>query len=171
MSEPAMQDFAAMAAPCEHHEALQPFEGEFKATVKMWMGPGDPHVSTGSMRNSFDLGNRYLRQDYQGDAVDGPFPSFEGKGFWGYNKTTEQYEGFWIDTASTAMQMETGQADAAGKEWVMTSNVQCAQTKQPMKKRTVIKLLDHDHHSMECYFTGEDGNEFKAMEIQYERKT
>ncbi len=169
MSETATQDFAAMAAPCEHHERLQPFEGEFLATVKMWMGPGDPHVMTGTMKNTFHLGNRYLHQDYVGDAQDGPFPRFEGKGYWGFNKTLRQYEGFWIDSASTSMQIETGQVDASGNEWTMTSKFTCPQTKQVMDKRTVIRLIDNDHHSMESYFAGADGNEFKAMEIQYTR--
>ena len=43
-----------------------------------------------------------------------PFPDFEGRGFWGYNKNPRQYEGFWIDTASTIMQTEFGEVDESG---------------------------------------------------------
>ena len=35
----------------EAHERLKPFEGTFAAEVRMWVGPGDPHVSTGVMVN------------------------------------------------------------------------------------------------------------------------
>jgi hypothetical protein len=125
--------------------------------------------SSGTMINSWELGERFLKQDYEGDAVEGPFPSFRGSGFWGFNKATKEFEGFWIDTASTVMQVESGQVDAAGREWNMTGEMTCVQTGDTFKKRTVIKLIDDDHHSLEAYFTGPDGNEMKAMEIQYER--
>lgn len=151
------------------HKRLKPFEGKFRSQVKMWMGPGDPTVSTGTMINSFELSGLYLQQDYVGDHSDGPFPGFEGRGFWGYNTGTGKYEGFWIDNCSTAMQLESGSVDAAGKVWQMTGEMLCAQTKQVFQKRSVITLKDNDHHKMEMYFTGPDGQESKCMEIDYER--
>ena len=74
-------DFAALAAPTEEHTKLQAFVGTFAAEVKIWMGPGEPVVTTGVMTNSMDLGGRFLRQTYQGDAAEGPFPSFAGRGY------------------------------------------------------------------------------------------
>ncbi len=153
----------------EPQRRFGPFVGTFKAEVKLWMGPGEPLVSTGVMVNTLDLGGRFLRQEYTGDQVDGPFPSFEGRGFWGYNPTIEKYEGFWIDNASSGMQTETGDVDGAGKEWTMVGETINPANKQPMKKRSMIVVADNDHHSMETYFTGPDGNEFKAMAIVYER--
>jgi hypothetical protein len=38
-----------------------------------------------------------------------------------------------------------------------------------MKKRSVITLVDKDHHQVEMYYTTADGNEIKAMEINYIR--
>lgn len=158
-----------MSAPVAAHERFEPFVGKFRAEVKLWMGPGDPMISTGMMTNTLDLGGRFLYQFYKGDPSEGPFPNFEGRGYWGYNTTSEKYEGFWIDSASTMMQQEFGDVDAAGKVWTMRGDMTCPQTKTAMKKRSVITLKDDDHHAMEMYFTGPDGNEAKAMEIQYER--
>ena len=31
------------------------------------------------------------------------------------------------------------------------------------------RLIDEDHNQIEMFFTGADGNEMKAMEINYER--
>lgn len=170
MSEQQTQDGCAqMGAVCEAHKKLEPFVGTFKAEVKMWMGPGDPMVTTGTMVNSMDLGGRYLRQEYQGDESEGPFPNFAGRGFWGYNTVANKYEGFWIDSASTFMQTEAGDVDAAGRVWTMVGEFLNPQTKQPMKKRSVISVQDRDHHSLEMYFAGPDGNEVKSMEIQYQR--
>ena len=96
-------DFTTMSAPTEAHGRLKPYAGTFNAVVKMWMGPGDPTESSGVMINEFDLGGRYLQQTYTGDQQEGAFPNFEGRGYWGFNKTEEKYEGFngfsdiWID--------------------------------------------------------------------------
>ena len=158
-----------MPVPGADHELLKPFEGTFKSQVKLWMGPGDPMESTGTMTSSWKLGGLYLHQDYVGDKTDGPYPSFQGQGYWGYNTTSKQYEGFWIDNAATTMQMEYGSVDSAGKVWTMISEVTCPQTGQTMKKRSVISLVDDDNNKLEAYFTGEDGSEMKAMEISYSR--
>ncbi len=171
MSDHQVQDDSCMqmGALVEAHRKFEPFVGTFKAEVKMWMGPGDPMISTGNMTNTLDLGGRYLQQCYQGDPCEGPFGEFAGRGYWGYNTTSEKYEGFWIDTASTMMQYETGEVDSSGKIWTMRGELACPQSKDVMKKRSVITWKDADHHSMEMFFTGSDGNEGKAMEIQYER--
>ncbi len=150
------------------HQRLKPFEGTFKSIVRIWMGPGDPNVSTGTMTNTLELGGRFLRQEYQGDASEGPFPDFEGRGFWGYNNVTRKYEGFWIDNASTIMQTEQGDVDDTGKVWTMVGEMPNPQTGGMMKRRSIITLQDDDHHTMEMYFEVE-GQENKAMEIEYTR--
>lgn len=167
---PSAEEFAQMSAPVDGHRKLEPFVGTFHAEVKMWMGPGEPQSSTGTMQNTMDLGGRFLNQVYRGDQTEGPFPNFEGRGYWGFNKTSSKFEGFWIDTACTVMQNETGDVDASGKVWTMTGEMTCPSTGQPMTKKSVITLEDDDHHTMEMYFPGPDGGEFKTMEIKYSRK-
>jgi len=162
-------DMAQMSALTEEHQRFEPFAGTFRAEVKMWMGPGEPHVSTGVMTNTLDLGGRFLAQSYKGDQTDGSFPNFEGRGYWGFNTVTNKYEGIWMDTASTFMQPETGNVDPTGKIWTMRSRLTDPRSGGPLHKRSVITLIDNDHHSMELYFQGPDGNEFKSMEIRYER--
>jgi len=169
MSDDPMANMQELAAPAAEHERLSSFAGTFKAEVKIWMGPGDPMISTGSMTNSWTLGDRFLHQEYSGDPFPDPtpLPNFEGRGYWGFNKHTQQFEGFWIDTASTVMQHEAGTVDESGRVWTMTGEMVgpdgCAST-----KRSVITLMDDDRHSVEMFFTRE-GQEFKGMEIQYKR--
>ena len=163
-------DCVAFAAVGPAHGRLAPFVGRFKATVKLWMGPGDPMVSTGVMANEWELGGRFLRQVYAGDPSPGPFPIFEGRGYWGYNTVTNRYEGFWIDNASTFMQNEVGHLDDTGKVWTMIGEM--ADPQQPdktMRKKSTITLKDPDRHFVEMFFTAPGGKETKAMEILYER--
>lgn len=162
-------DFAALAAPGAEHQLLAPFVGTFTAEVRLWMGPGEPVVSTGVMTNEWDLGNRFLRQTYVGDPSEGPFPAFAGRGFWGYNKTDGRFEGFWIDNASTMMQVEHGEVGGAGRVWTMRGEMTDPGSGRPLRKRSVITLIDDDHHTLEMYFESE-GAESKGMEIRYVRK-
>jgi len=160
-----MAAFAEMAAPAPEHRNLDVFVGEWDAEVKMWMGPGEPHVSHGVMVNAWVLGNRWVEQKYEGTGYD-----FKGQGLFGFNKTTGKYEGLWIDTCSTFMQTDTGDYDATSKTFTMTSRMLCPQSKEEMAKRSVIKVHSPDKHSMEMYFQAEGQPETKCMEITYTRR-
>jgi hypothetical protein len=153
----------------DKHALFEPFVGSFRATVKLWMGDADePMATTGTMVNRLDLGGRYLHQHYTGDQVDGPYPHFEGRGYWGYNTLAQRFEGFWIDNASTIMMTEAGRVDDDGKVWTMTSELPHPDGGTVMRT-TLIKLEDNDHHTMESFMRGPDGVEKKTMEIEYVR--
>lgn len=156
--------------PGPEHAKLEPFVGTFKAEVKLWMGPGDPMVSYGVMTNSWQVNGLFLQQDYQGEEIEGPYPSFVGKGYWGYNSTAGHFEGFWIDIAADQFQLESGSVDSEGKVWTMTSTVVQPGTGATMTKKTLITLVDVDHHRMETFYVSKDGPEMKSMEINYKRK-
>ena len=157
--------------PGPAHELLKPFEGTFKAVVELWFGPDNSHVTTGLMTSTFQLGGLWLFQDYKGDAQDGPFPDFAGKGYWGWNFAAKKYEGFWIDSTSPGMQTESGNVDESGKLWTMT----CEQTHThpetgaQLSKRSEIRVKDENHNSLTAFFTDADGNDFKNMHIEYTR--
>ena len=118
----------------------------------MWWGPGEPSISTGKMTNTFQVNGLYLHQEYKGDQTEGPFPNFEGRGYWGFNTTSGKYEGFWIDTASTQMANETGSVDETGKVWEMTSEFQMPGGPL-MQKRAVFTVIDDNAHLMESFVT------------------
>lgn len=161
---------AGFGKPAEAHKRFEPFVGSFRASVQMWMGPGEPMVSTGVMTNTLELGGRYLRHSYRGDPSPGPFPAFEGHGYWGYNTVDERYEGFWIDNACTLMQWEHGQVDRSGRVWTMLSTITNPQTGEPMEKKSVIRLEGENRHTMEMFAATADGQWQKSMHIEYTRQ-
>ena len=155
--------------PGPEHELLRPFRGVFLATVRIWTGPAEPLVQSGIMRSEFVLSGLYLFQDYTGFPAPEPWPSFLGKGFWGFNSTTREYESFWIDNASTTMQLERGSVDDSGRIWTMKSEFVHPHTRARYQKRTVVRLLDENRNDMTSWLAGVDGREFKSMEISFER--
>ncbi len=163
------RDFAEMAAPGEEHARLEAFVGTFDAEVRVWMGGDEPSVSTGTMTNELDLGGRFLKQTYEGDPAEASAAPFAGRGYWGYNETDKRWEGFWIDNASTMMQIEHGQLDETGKVWEMRGEMTHPGSGEPIAKRSVITLDDEDHHAVEMFFETPQG-EAKGMEILYSRR-
>ncbi|MHC4976089.1 MAG: DUF1579 family protein [Planctomycetota bacterium] len=170
-----MSDASAASAshsptlPTDNHALLKPFAGTFRATVTLHFGPDNSQTMTGTMVNEFDLDGRFLKQTYTGDPIEGFDSAFAGRGYWGYNTISNQYEGFWIDTASTAMATEAGDVDNSGKIWTMTGNQPDPCGNGELPKRTVITLLDDDNHTMVTYLTMPDGHEMRTMEISYTR--
>lgn len=162
------EDPCMPAPPGAEHKLIAEFVGTWKSTVQMWMGPGEPMVSAGTMKNTMLLDGRYLEQVYTGDPNPGPFPNFAGRGFWGYNNVTGQYEGYWIDNASNQMAMEYGQYDPKSKSWNMTGEMVMPGV-GPMKKRSLITKVSDREHTLEMFFTGPDGQESKGMYIRYVR--
>lgn len=155
--------------PGVEHQRLQPFVGSFRTEVKLYMGPGEPDVQHGLMQNEFQCDGLYLHQHYTGDAAADTTQRFLGRGYWGYNQTQQQYEGFWIDNASTMMQLETGHCDSEGKEWIMQAEFLHPHLGQRVSKRSVIRLIDQDHHTMDSYMTIPGRPEMLTMQIAYVR--
>ena len=163
----------AMAAPSAEHELLKRFEGTWRARVSMWMGPGpetgaEPMVSHGTMTNTLIFGGRFVEHEYADDSG-----MFQGKGFFGYNRLEERWEGIWSDTMATFMMTERGSYDEASKTWTMTDELKDPGSGHMMRKRSVVTLHGDGTHTMETWFTplaGENaGVESKCMEIAYTR--
>ncbi len=164
-SRRAMTD--SLMQPGPHHRHLDAFVGTWRATVSVWQSPGaDPLVSEGTMVNAWVLGGRFLEQRYQGEAFGG---AFQGHGYWGFNNGARQYEGFWIDTASTVMQKEAGSYDPTTKTFTMEGSFPNPTTGAPMTRRTVISVVSEDEHRMEVAFPGPDDTLYKTMEVVYRR--
>lgn len=173
-TQPADQtcDWEAMSRLAPEHDLLKPFMGTFKATVKMFMGPGEPMVATGTMVNQPELDGRFLRHHYTGDpmpAPDGSSFAFHGRGYWGYNTVDKRFEGLWIDNACTFMLVDQGQTPDNGTTFHMEGRMTNPSSGKPMTRRSVITLVDENTHVMEMFHHPEGGDEHKSMEIRYER--
>lgn len=159
-----LKDACAAAATLEpEHEGIARLEGTWRAEVKVWMSPqDDPMVSQGTMKNTMDLGGRFLRQEYTDDAG-----MFEGRGFWGYNAIDKRFEGFWIDSMATLFQLEQGEHDASTDTYNMKGTMTDPRSGKPLTKRSVIKILSPTQHRIEIFFQLEGEAENKSMEILY----
>lgn len=167
MSQQDQDAWKQQTMPGPEHQALAPFVGKFKGKVRMHMQPGAPPAeSEGIMTTAWTLDGRFLEQSYDGQAFGGVF---KGRGFFGFNRGSRKYQGVWIDTASTCMQTESGTYDPTTKTFTMSGTFDNPADGSPMHKKSVFKVLSNDEHTLEMFFPGPDGKDFKIMDIHYTR--
>lgn len=167
--EQAMMDaWMKAATPNEAHKMLQAFIGTWDTKVTLWMQPGaPPEVTTGTSKNSWALGGRYVEQRYAGTFMGQPF---SGIGYTGYDNIKKTYVGTWMDNASTAVMMTTGKLDPSGKSMSFSGTMDDAMSGKAMTIEEKISILDNDSHTMEMWGPGPDGKLYKTMQIDYKRK-
>jgi hypothetical protein len=169
MDEKAMMEMMAKySTPGPEHKGLEAFAGTWDATAKMWMDPSAPaQESKGVAENKMTLGGRFLEQSYEGTFMNQPFT---GRGYTGYDLYKKQYVATWMDTMGTMIVMATGTADASGKTWTMTGQMDDPMAGKKMDFKQTATVVDPDHNVWEMWMPGPDGKMFKTLEIHYVRK-
>jgi hypothetical protein len=164
-----MEPYMKYAMPAEQHKALEPMVGSWDLKTKFWMDANSPaEESKGTAETRWVLGGRYLQEDVTGDMSG---MQFHGMGFTGYDLMKNEYFSLWMDEMSTAPMTSRGKMDVAGKVWTFIGTYpDAAQNMKEITYKSVIKVVGADQHVMEMYMVGDDGKEFKHMEITYNRK-
>jgi hypothetical protein len=166
---PMSPEMAAMmkaAMPSEHHQVLDAFVGTWNGEVSFIPGPGaPPQTSSGTMSSSWQLGKRWLRQEWKGSMMNMPF---EGLGYFGFDNTENKYVGTWMDTMSTGCMMNKGSYDSASKTFTMIGSATNPQGKVETYRQT-LKIDSPDKHTMQMFDTTDPKNETLLMTIVYTR--
>ncbi len=164
----AMETYMKLATPGAAHKALEPMIGTWNVTTTMWQKPGAaPQTGGGTAENSWVLGGRFIRQDFDGEFGG---MKYQGLGFTGYDNYKKKYVGTWMDTMGTMMMHMLGTADPSGKVFTLGSTVDDAMTGKSIRVKTVTRIVGANKHVMEMYGPDPTGKEFKMMEIVYTRK-
>jgi len=170
MDPKAMEEMMMkLASPGPHHEQLKKLVGEWNLTVKWAMDPSQPMQETKSTSVVTSLmDGRYCQEVSSGEMMGKPF---NGMGITGYDNVLNKYVSIWIDNMGTGIMTSEGTADASGKIVNWTGQSSDPMTGKLARLRMVTRFVDDDHHVFEMYARSPDGKqEFKTMEITYERK-
>jgi Protein of unknown function (DUF1579) len=162
----AAQDAMKLVMPGEHHAHMKKLVGEFDYTIKMFMPGMAPQEFTGHRSAKMIMGDRYLDESYTGTFMGMPF---EGHGTMAYDNVQKKYLSTWIDNMGTGIMFGSGMCEANGTVWNMNADMADPMSGQMVKTRSVTKLVDADHMTMEMYGPGTDGKEMKSMEISATR--
>lgn len=162
------QDKNPFAPPGKEHQGLAELAGTFKATVKVFPGPGmDPIASTGTLTRKMIMNGRYLQESYSGKFGDEPF---KGMGLVGYDDHKKKYTSVWIDSMSNAMMVSEGEYDPETKKVVSWSKGFDPFLGKEVYTRDVLTILSPTRQKMEMYkHLTKDDKGFRSMEIVYEK--
>jgi hypothetical protein len=152
--------------PGPEHELLKQFEGTWDASVKTYMGPGEPNQARGTERNRMGMGGLWLLQDFRADFMG---MQFEGHGFIGYDSAKKKYVGTWIDSMQTFILASEGSFDNTHKVFTQTAEGPDPSGKMT-KWRMVTVFKDPDHHEFTMSRVFEGRKDATEMVISYERK-
>jgi hypothetical protein len=170
---PEMQ--AMMAAwqkagtPGEQHRQLASSAGNWKATVRHWMAPGEPTVTEAKVKREMMLDGRVLNDHWEGNMMGMPFV---GHGMTGYDNTTGKYWSTWNDNMSTTVMVSWGQWDDAAKGVVFEGTIANPMANgAPMKMRSISRHNADGTESFEMWEPhGPNGEMVKTMEATLVRQ-
>jgi len=162
----------ALMTPGASHAYLKPFEGKWSYAMKGWMAPEQPWgEDKGTAEYKLMMGGRYLVQDVKSsEGSKNGMPPFEGHGITGYDNFNKRFFNVWVDNMGTGVMNSTGKTDDGGKTITMTGEYDDPMTGKKQKVRSVLKNLGPEKHVFEMYNIGEDGKEFKGLEVTYTKK-
>lgn len=166
---PEQEAWAKANEPNEHHKRLGKAVGIWDGKGKMWAKAGAEPTEVTLLSNCTFVagtGERFTRSDVRSMTRDFPF---QGSGVYGYNNATGKFESTWIDGMSTGMLFMTGASSGDGTiTW--TGSFTDPMTKKEKKVRAVEKLEGDEKMTFEMYVTGDDGKEFRSMQVDYARR-
>jgi hypothetical protein len=154
--------------PTKEHDLLKQDVGTWDATIKAWMGPGEPSVSKGKEVNKMMPGDLWSISDFEGEFGGMPF---YGHGTFGYDTNKKKYVGTWVDSMSTTPMLMEGTYDAAAHTMTMLSDT-VGQDGKPVKTKSVSEQKSDGSRVFTMYMKSDaTGPDFvKAMEITYTKK-
>ncbi|GKS59578.1 hypothetical protein YTPLAS18_31050 [Nitrospira sp.] len=162
-----MEVWKKLGTPGEPHKLFATLEGSWTTTTKEWMEPGKPPAeSTGTAENKMVLGDRFLRQEFNGHMMGQPF---SGIGIDGYDNLTKKYVTVWMDTMGTGMFFMEGTASPDGRTITLTGSHPVPGGGR-MQHRAIWKIIDENNSTFDMYGAHPGQKEMKMMEIVYTRK-
>jgi len=164
-----MAEWMKLAAPGPEHKALDPFVGEWNYTMSWKMKADAPaETSSGTSEAKWIMDGRFIQAMTKGEAMGKPF---EGMAIMGYDNMKKEYSSIWLDNMSTSVMHSTGKYDDAGKSFTEEGKFLCPMTGGKEKDfKGVTRWIDNDHYTYEMTHDDEDGEEFKSLDIKYERQ-
>ena len=160
---------SSLGEPGDGHQVLEAIVGTWEGKGTIWDAPDSAPVSiTASVERRWVLGGRYLREEISVRSDDGGV--LEALGFIGYNNESAQYELLNIDTASTAMLLETGKFDPDSQKLMIHGSFRDPATGFVIDRRVEMDLSQDGRIVVVGYTTNEEGREFKSLEGSVTRR-
>ena len=152
--------------PGKHHQALSPLEGDWQVRV---LGEenagGDPReIALGRALIRWTMGGLFLRWDV---VLEVGTSRHTVTGFLGYDVIQEHYQALWVSELSSSLSLAHGSGSLSGRGIVLQASA--PPQRGFVEPRSVLRLLDGDHFTIESIGTKADGEEGVMQQAVYSR--
>lgn len=167
ISAEEMAAWQKAATPGPHHAHLAKLVGKWNAAMTMWMAPGAEPVTAQLVAVCDTVyGGRYLVEEIQGMVMGMPFI---GTSINGYDNLEQKHTMVWYDNMSTGIVYSRGECSDKCMVETHVYTQKDPMTGKDTKVKMVSRIIDDNKFTLESYMIGDDGKEFKTMEIVYTR--
>lgn len=162
------QNWQRYMTPGAEQKMLEAANGTWDAEVTMWMSPKGPEqTATMTTENKMLLGGRYQQSTSKGNMMG---MAFEGVSTVAFDNHKKKYLSTWIDNMGTGIMTMEGSWDSTTKTINFAGRMMDPALADETDVRETFTLLDPDHQLMQMYAKGEDGKEYKTMQIHFRRR-
>jgi hypothetical protein len=154
-------------APGPIHQWLKSrLAGSWTMQIKVYTGPGEPQLATGTAEVKAIHGDRFLAEEFTTNIMGKPMT---GTVTFGYDNMRKRVTSNEIDSRGTTMTMLSGTLDEATHTVTLTGPIWSMVANREVAGRLVLRAESDKKHTIELYSTGADGKEQKRMEQVYTR--
>ena len=159
--------WTALGKPGPSHRLWEIFSGNWSThTTVFQAGVAEPKRSVGRSKISWVLGNRYIKEEFQGEMLNIPF---QGIGLMGYDNGARRYTSVWADSLSTAIISSKGRYFAEQNRFEFEGEVYDPLQSKSRNVRTTIDIVTSTEYVVTTYEPSPNGGEAKSLEIRYEK--
>jgi len=160
--------WAAISRPGPSHKFLAMFAGEWESEISFRSSPDQQRqVSRGASTIRWVLGDRFLQEDFQGEAGG---EKFQGMGLMGFDNGARQFKMVWVDSLNTAVAVSSGRYNPEQNVFEMTSEVYDPLIGALKTVKSVLRIKSADKYEFSMFDTAPNGREFISFEMLYTRR-
>jgi hypothetical protein len=162
------REWMALSKPGPSHRLLELFVGSWNAKITFRSGPdGESEVSQGKSRVAWVLGDRFIKEDFEGEALG---ERFQGMGITGYDNAARRFTNVWIDSLNTALATSYGKYLSDENTFDFVGEIYDPLRGGMKSTRSTMRIISTDKYEYVMFDTGPNGKEYRALEIEYSRR-
>jgi hypothetical protein len=162
------REWMALSKPGPSHRLLELFVGSWDAKLSFRSAPGGTaEVSRGQSTISWILGERFIKEEFDGEALG---ERFRGMSITGYDNAARRFSNVWIDSLNTALSTSYGKYIPEENRFDFVGEVYDPLRGGMKSTRSTMRIVSTNRYEFVMYDTAPNGLEYPALEIEYSRR-